>query len=315
MHTGAVARIVQLFLLIGLGFSLRRIGFFSEDGRRALDKVVMRLALPATLFLAFADLDLGVRDLPTVAVVLLFCFSMYLFGRLIARLQGRGRREPLVPYLTSGLSFGLLGVPLFQMMYGFEHLGVFAKFGIGHEFFAWFFLFPALDAEFGVRKSALDLGRDFIKSPAVLAILAGLALGLSGAGTALGAGAAFQGFRAAVQALAYLASPLVLISVGYGIRFDLERLPAAAFYVALRLSAAAGLGFLLKISLVDPFVPAAPYLDEAFFLFTLLPPVFTLAMFAGPYVDRSRVALINNVIVLNTLATLVLFSAYSIFFR
>lgn len=303
-----MSRIIPIFFIIGLGWVLRRVAFLTDEGKRTLDRIVVHIALPATLFLAFIDLKLSPRDLPLVGAALLFCFGLYFVGKIAVRFTPN--RERFLPFMMTGLSFGLIGVPLFQTAFGMENLGIFATLGIGHELFMWFFLLPALDAEFGVRRKPLRLFASFLESPIILAVLSGIFLGLLGLGNVLQSNQALSGIREAIRGLSALSMPLVLLSVGYGIRFEKSQLRTAFAYVGLRLAAALAIGFAVKRLFLDALVDRHAGLDHAFFVLTILPPVFSLAIFTAPYADKDKTALINNVVVLYTLAMLGIFSAY-----
>lgn len=303
-----MSRIIPIILLIGLGFLLKRISFFSTDAKLGIDKIVIKISLPVLLFLSFSELKLAPSDIPLIGSVFLFCLILFYIGKAAFVLTGS--RERLLPYLTTGLSFGLLGVPLYQTVFGFGNLGVYAKLGIGHELFFWLFFLTAMDSDFGNRKGFGSLLIGFAKSPAIIAIFGGIALGLAGLGEAFDRYAVLGGIRAAMQSVAGLASPLVLISVGYGLRIETAHIKKSFAYVGLRLCSALVVGFLIKALLLDRFVPRDPLFDHAYFLLTILPPVFSLPMFTAPFVSPEKNALANNVIVLYTIFTLAIFMTY-----
>jgi predicted permease len=200
------------------------------------------------------------------------------------------------------------------MVYGLENMGVFARLGIGHEFFFWMFFLTFLDRDFGGRKKFRSTLLSLAKSPGVIAIVAGIALSLFRVGPHVEGSEILRGIRGALQALASLASPLVLLSVGYGIRFQKGQLKKAFAFTGLRIASTLSLGFLLKTQLVDRLYPRTPLMDHGFFLLFVLPPIFSLSLFISPHSNSDEIALANNVIVLYTLYTLTSFIAYALAF-
>jgi hypothetical protein len=117
---------------------------------------------------------------------------------------------------------------------------------LGHELFIWFAFLPLLLRERDGIQKISDLLRSFLSSPVVIAILLSLLFNVLGWQEALDTLPITGGIMAALGFLANLTIPLILITVGYGIKLDRKGLGDASRLVIIRLA------ILLPQHLSDP---------------------------------------------------------------
>jgi predicted permease len=301
-------QILPIFLLVAIGAASRV--WLAEAAVDGLRQIVVRLVLPAVLFLSFLDMTLEARFAPLVGVVFAVCAAALAVGIPAAR-----RLTPdlaYAPFLTAGYEFGMLGLSLFAGAYGVAALPTLAVVGLGHELFIWFVFFALLIARRdGVARPA-DLVRRFVSNPVILAIVAGI--GLNAVGLHSRDLAAVPGLDAVVQTLRFLAAtivPLVLLVVGHGLRFDgldRARLGRIGRIVGLRLAIQLPLAVVASLGGLGWLLGFDTRFQVALFALMILPPPFIIPLFMPASAATER-RLVVQVLALHTVVSLAAFAA------
>jgi predicted permease len=166
--------IPAVILIIGLGWSLRRIDFLKRDDVEVINKIIVYVSLPALIFMAVhnASLSLKVARLPVFAIIVMaVCLVIgYAAGKLIGLKNGLLGAFLLVAAIGNT---GYLGFPLTIGLYGQHNLvkSVFYDFGTVT------FLFTAgivVARSLGNNRMEGSVIREFLLFPSTLALLAGL---------------------------------------------------------------------------------------------------------------------------------------------
>lgn len=305
--TEIISRVLPILLLITIGFGLRRTKFISESTVGDLRKLVVNLALPAVLFTSFLEIEFDSNDVAIVVVTFVLCVALYGIGRALQARFGAGHEY--FPFLMTGFESGMLGISLFGSAYGLSQVGYFAVVDLGHELFIWFFFLALLLAKRDGIQSPGRLFGAFIRSPVIIAIIAGIVASLAGLRDALYDGPIVGGVMNTLVFLAALTVPLILLIVGYGIQLDRRGIREAATPVAIRLAILLPLAFLLPVLLLDSLLDGNQYSQAALFTLLILPPPFIIPLYMKPDMpDEQRY--VNNVLSLYTVVSIVLFVGY-----
>jgi predicted permease len=305
--TEIISRVLPIVLLLTIGFWFRRTSFISEGTVGDLRKLVVNFALPAVLFTSFLEIEFDTNDAAIVVLTFLLCVALYGIGRA---LQPRfGAEHEYFPFLMTGFESGMLGISLFGSAYGLSQVGYFAVVDLGHELFIWFFFLALLLAKRDGIQSAGSLFGSFIRSPVIVAIIAGIAASLAGLRDVLYDGPIVGGVMNTLVFLAALAVPLILLIVGYGIQLDRRAIREAATPVGIRLAILLPLALLLPILLYDSLLDGNPYSQAALFTLLILPPPFIIPLYMKTDVPDER-RYVNNVLSLYTVVSIVLFVIY-----
>ncbi|MFN2106059.1 MAG: hypothetical protein ACK2UJ_14365 [Candidatus Promineifilaceae bacterium] len=205
----------------------------------------------------------------------------------------------------------MLGVSLFGGAYGLANIGIFAVVDLGHELFIWFAFLPLLLRERDGIQKISDLLRSFLRSPVVIAILLSILFNVLGWQEALNTLPITGGIMAALGFLANLTIPLILITVGYGIKLDRKGLGDASRLVITRLAILLPLAFLLNTFLIRGLLDLPRAYEVALFTLLVLPPPFIIPLFMKPeLLEEERY--VNNVLTLYTVVSIILFTAHFI---
>lgn len=302
-------RVLPILLLLFLGYWIRRTRFLSDDLIEGLRKVVVYLALPAVLFLSFLQVELKPSFLVVFFVIFFLCVLLYGLGRLL-----RPRLAPnqtYFPFLTTGFEYGMLGISLFASAYGLQNIGYIAVIDLGHEIFIWFVFLALLMMTREDAQSPGQLFQSFLKSPVILGILAGILLNLAGVSHSLADWPVTGGIIAALEFLASMTIPLILIIVGTGIQLNREGFGNASRVVLLRLVILIPLAILLGQALIQDLLQLEKAFAVALFVLLILPPPFIVPLFMNQDSISDR-RYVNNVLTLHTIVTIAVFAIFFI---
>lgn len=305
--TEAFTKIVPILLLILIGYLIQYKKLADEHTMHNLKKGVINLALPAVLFIAFKDMDLKKEYILISLVIFMMMIVFNLTGNLLNKLFRF--KSPVLPFLTTGFAFGLLGIPLYGGVYGLDNVGMLSIFGIGHEFFAWFIYLTLIKQKLNGEKFSSKTLLNFIKSPIIQAILAGVIINLLGWQQWIDRFFLLKGLELTLTSLATMTTPLILIIIGYGIKLEKAYMRKAVQFLVIRLGIVLGIGYLVKIFIMGPILgDTSKLFDMAYYTFLVLPPPFMLAIFVSEFSTEENAAITNNTIVLSTITCVVLFA-------
>jgi len=302
-----VSRILPIFFLLGLGNWIRHANFLPEATIEDLKKMTANLALPAVLFVSFLNTELKIAYLAIFALTFFVCVALLWLGKFLKR--QRNIPHPYFPFLMTGFEYGMLGISLFGSVYGLENIGYIAVMDLGHEIFIWFvFLALLLKEREGIQDSG-QLMRTFFKSPVVLGILLGIALNVAGAQQFLYDFPITAAVMTTLEYLANLTIPLILIIIGYGIKFDRYGVKDASTVVLTRLAILIPLALFVNAILIRGLLQLGKPFEAALFTLFILPPPFIIPLYIRPdLTDEKRY--VNNVLTIYTIVSIAIFTVY-----
>jgi predicted permease len=305
--TQTVNQVLPILFLIFLGNLIRRREFLTEDTVEGLRKLVVNFALPSVLFTSFLGVQLQWAHLIFFGVTFVLCIFLYWLGRLLQK--ALGIQHAYFPFLVTGFEYGMLGISLFGTAYGLKKIGYIAVVDLGHEIFIWF-VFLALLL---VRRDGISAPRQlmtaFFKSPVIVAILAGIALNVVGVRDLLHQLPVTGAVLATLQFLGNLTTPLILVIVGYGIRFDRQGSRDALIVIVTRLVILIPLALALNIFLIRGLLGLERAFEAALFTLFVLPPPFIVPLYMRQGMAEER-GYVNNVLTLHTVVSIAVFTVY-----
>lgn len=293
--------------MIGLGNLIRARKILNDSAVDQLRGLVVNIALPAVLFVAFLEMDLEAAYVGLFVTMIVVCLGMLGLGFLLRKVAGI--KHDYFPYLITGFEFGMVGITLFGSAYGLENVGYIAIVDLGHELFIWFVLATLLTAKRDGTSSIQSVLRGFVTSPLIIAIVAALALNLLGVrqwfiDMPVGA-ALMQSF----DFLGNLLIPLILILIGYGMRLSWNGIRESLGVVVSRLAILLPLAIVVNIFVVRRWLGLGPGFEAALFTLFILPPPYIVPLFMPTERTEERVY-VNNVLSVYTALSLALFIIY-----
>lgn len=304
-----INRVLPIFLLIGLGYWIRHRRFLAENTIEDLRKIVVNLAMPSVLFISFLQIELQPAYLVVFVAIFALCVGLYGFGHLLKRWLRI--EHPYFPFLMTGFEYGMLGVSLFGGAYGLEKIGYIAVVDLGHELFIWFvFLALLLMKRDGVQNPG-QLARTFFASPVIIAVISGIVLNLLNAQQFLDETPVTGALMSTVRFLSSLTIPLILIIVGYGIKFDRRGIRETLLVAGVRLALLIPLALLLNAVLIRGLLNLERPFEAALFTLLVLPPPFIVPLYMKAGMPEER-QYVNNTLMVHTVFSLAVFTVYFI---
>jgi malate permease and related proteins len=243
---GIIQAVAPVFLLIGLGFFLRRIEFFTAFSVEALSGLVFYVAVPALLYHSIAESDLA-RSFDWVVILTawpLVAGVTFLFYRFSVRLPPGERGSLVQGSFRSNLAF--VGLPIIVGAYGPEGLAPAAVFtGLMVPLFNFLavlvLLLPHHSAD--SRQGLSAIARSLVLNPFII----GSGLGIAAAATHF---VLPEVINSAVNYVGQIALPLALLALGGSLEFQRlrARIGLIAIAAAFKLLIYPGL-FLLSLTL------------------------------------------------------------------
>ncbi|UZO80158.1 permease [Aquimarina sp. ERC-38] len=224
-----VQKTILFGIFIGIGFLLKR-KFNSKAEIQGLKKIILNLALPATIFIALMgiDIDPELLGFPLIALgINLLLFYLFPF---ILPLVGFKKDSPdyrtmrlMIPSLAPGLSC----FPFIAELLGQKYLAKAAMADLGNKVFVLIILYSIATRWYFKQSSHRESEKGKLKSllvtlfsePVTLLILVALAL--------MSFGFSFRNLpilaQSTLQKLSFLMTPLVMIFIGLAVKIRKEQ--------------------------------------------------------------------------------------------
>ena len=295
---------LPVFVLLIMGMLCRSKGFISREGVDTLKKVVVNLTLPFALFSAFATAEYNLSAVIIPAVVYVVCGVMLALGYFAAKLQKSASK--LSPFVSACFEAGMLGLPLFALLFPDESVSHFAILMLGHDLFV-FTLYKTLL----VGKTDLKaIGKDLITSPTLIGVLLGLLVGATGLYGLLhkwGVGGILDSVTGFVSAPT---AAVILLCMGYD--FVPKEIPwkKTLKLIAVRLIIAGAL--LALLIFCNRALLGNMMFEGALIILFILPPPFIIPVFSDEPAERTEISATLSAM---TLLTMVLFAIVNILLK
>ena len=300
-----VCPVVLMFLL---GWLCSKKQIFTLDGLAGIKSLVGSVLLPVVLFNAFFTAEYSGKIALTFGVVYISCALGLGAGFLLRRfVKPYGK---FLPFLVTNFEGGMMGYALYGLLYpGQTH--IFAMADIGQTLAAFTFFLTALQAVGKGKSDVKSLLRDAVRNPVLIAIILGVVLGATGVGKLALSSAAGNLISGTISFIAAPVSGLILVIVGYELRFKKELLRPVFTTVGLRIGVMAALlavGSLIIFSVI----PFDKQLFVALMLAYSLPTPFIIPLYAEIVGDGEY---ISTTLSMQTVVSILLFvgvAAYSL---
>lgn len=272
-----LTKLLPILIALSLGAVIRRTRLLDAAGIAALKTVVTRITLPFVIFQAFYKVDYSLYTLLTALVVLAVCLALLGAGYLLRRrFSGLGS---LLPFTLAGFEMGMLGFPLFLLLAGPERMGAIAVADLGQEVFVFTLYLFLLRRQTGGDLPLSASLKEIALNPVIIAVALGLAVGISGLGRAIEGTPAGEAVDAVCGFVSAPTAVLILLSIGYDLKFEGRLLKRAAMNLLLRLGLVILIGGGLTL-LLFTLVPFDPWLLLAMMTMLALPAPFVLPVYS-----------------------------------
>ena len=308
----SLSKVLPIILLFLLGLFLNRRRIIRPETITDLRTLVIKLTLPAALFLAFSSVNLEARHLLIFAAMFGSCVLALLVGRAIQPLVRI--ESPYFPMLMTGFEAGMMGYAIYGTVYGADNLYKFGIVDLGQVIFVFFVLVGALEKQAALERQASAVAKPlretllaFLKTPVIIGILLGIAANQIGLMALLDSSPIAGGVLRAVEWVAGLTTPLIALIIGYEMQLQKDQLWQPLKTIGLRLLFWLPIGWAISTVLIDRMLGLDRGFQAAVMTMVILPPPFVIPLFI-PEEDRGNRAYVVNTLSLATVVTLFAFA-------
>ena len=298
-----------VLLTFFLGFIIKQKNIIREEGIIGLKSLVSNITLPVVLFNAFLTATYSKTILVTFLTVFFAC-SIGLFVAFYLRrfVKPYGK---YFPFLLTNFEGGMLGYALFSLLYPTK-ASEFALVDIGQTFCAFTVFLTTLKAVNGEQTSAKAIVKNMFTNVVFIAIVLGIVLGLCGLGSIIQKSDIGLIFINIIQFIAAPTSAIILIIVGYDLKFTKKIMPTVIKTIVFRLIIMVVL-LIISYFIVFTFVDYSKSLFVALILAYSLPAPFIIPLFMNDMEKCGQEEFVSTCLSLQTLVTIVLFVAIASF--
>lgn len=291
---------LPVFLALAMGMLCRKKNFISREGVDTLKKVIINLTLPFALFASFATAEYTLHSLIVPVIIFITCTIMLGLGFLVIRITRT--KSKLSPFLASGFEAGMLGIPLFSLLFPGQ-ASQFAILILGQEIFV-FTLYKMLLTG---KTSPKAIIKDFLTSPTLIAVILGLIVGATGLFNKLEDWGVAGIVTSVTDFLSAPTAMIILLTVGYDL--VLKEIPwkKTVGMLGMRLGIAGAM--LALLILLNRTLLNGMIFEGAAVLLFMLPPPYVIPVFADEPSERVQ---ISSALSALTLVTMVLFAVFSV---
>ncbi len=308
--------VVPIFLSMGIGARCSRRHVLTGCAIEELKKLITNFFLPMLTFRMFAQAKLEAATLQMVVIAFGLHGLALLLGFALSRAFGEYGRYG--PFLMSSAEGGMLGIGLFQMVYGGENLPYLAPFELGQGIFYFTVFLTVLSGrtapqehreDRAFRQRAAGIVKTMLSAPVFDGCLFGIGYQLCGLGGVMERLGLADPLYACIDVFSALIMPLILITIGFELPFSRELLLPVAKTLALRFLVM-GSCFLVGAGLLRLIGVRTPLYYYALLLECSLPPGFLIVMYVK---EQSQRLYLNADISIHVLVTLAISVGFRLF--
>lgn len=302
--------IVPIILLILTGVYLKKINFVSEEIISGMKSIATNISLPVVIFNALAMADFNMDSL----FIILFSFFVlsggFIAGYVLKGLYNKSYKD-YIPFITVTFEGGMLGYALAELLVGTENLKYIATIDLGGALFTftvWLTLLEGLGRDKSGSDNRKNVFRSMIKSLTFDAAIMGLVFGVLGLGKGIMATAAGPVYSAVVDIFSAPLTPIILLSLGYGMNINLANVKDALIIIVQRLIVI-GIVLALGLFIFGGHIQFVPELKASVILYFTLPPSFLLSVYVKDEKSRDVVSCVLSLYLIITFAVFCLLIA------
>jgi predicted permease len=311
-YTDIILSVLPVLSLFVFGYILQRIHFFKQGSIQDIKKLVVSIALPCLLFIAFSQLELQYSLLAIVVIVFMLCIVMVCIGKIVARILNIS--SPYFPLMLGGFETGMLGYAIFISVYGIQDIDKLAIIDLGQVLFVFFVLMALLIQLRDGTQNAGQLLKTFISSPVIIAIFAGIVVSLIKHQVDFVDTRSYQYVHQLVSMLGNLTVPLICLVIGYELKVDFGTLRLSAQTIVIRKILLLSFAILINKVVFIRILHLDPLYEYALLTMFILPPPFVISLFLKNN-DVDNQQYVVNTLSLSTVVSIVLFIIVVMMYR
>lgn len=301
--------VVPLLIMLVIGVIFRQKKLITPQGISDIKTIIINVCLPAVIFTAFYNADYNAGTAITAVVIFLILLAALFIGFLFKKIFRL--KNQVMPFLNTGFESGMLGYTLFALLFGAQNLGYFAIMDFGQEIFIFTVFMTMLNTRNSPNYTFKKAVKNIFTAPPFIAIIIGIAVGVTGLGKAIDASEVGATINSVVSFMSGPISALILLVIGYSIEFSRPNLKASFQTILLRVATVYAL-YLLTFYLLNALIPMNALNNWALLLFFILPPPFVIPIFVRKGEEQSYISTTLSIYSLFSIAAFIILAFFAI---
>lgn len=273
-----LSKLLPILILIAMGYVLRRTRFVSEQAMEGIKKIAVNLALPIVIFLSLLELDFESAYIVLALSVFLVSILLLCVGTGIGKLLHW--ENPYIPALFTGFENGMLGYGILAVTFGQDNIYPIIIMDLGQTFFfsLVFITYMKVKNREISSVSPKNILKTFAVNPYVWASVLAIVLRAGGCVQFLTDNPPARGLLESLKQLSNLATPLMCLAIGYGLKVNQRSLKRSLLLTALRLVILLSTAALFDAFIIKGLLHLGSLFSAAAYTMFMLPPFFVGAL-------------------------------------
>lgn len=295
-----VSILIPIVLILGLGFWCREKKILKAPEIEGIKTVSVKFLWPMVLFYAFFTASYGIETVLYAGVN--FAANLFAFCVGLILRKTKCRHSFSYPYLLSGFETGMIGYPLYTLLFGAENISYLALLDVGHALFIFPVFLNCLNMEQG-KTNLKDSIREMLTSPIMIALIIGMVSGMTGIGKLIMSGGTGRVITKIYNLISDANVVMILLVMGYNLSFSLRELKESMKIILIRGGIMLICGF-VSLVLLGKLVTVNIYLVSALIVTYIMPPVYMLSVYVK---DKEENKFMSTTTSVYTLLSILLF--------
>ena len=270
--------ISPVLVMIILGILCRKWKLLNKNGIDNMKALVTNIMLPVAIFHALATSDYGAETAKLVGIMFIMLVVSFGIGFLMKPLMTENYRKYL-PFMVSVYEGGSMAYPLYTSLCGQDNLSQIAVLDIAGLLFGFSIYMGMLgQTENGEKINVKNLAVSAVKTPAFIASVLGIIVGLTGVIKLLLASPAGGIYTSVESILTTALTAIILIVVGFSMELTPELFGPCVRTIVMRIVLQAVMIVCVLLA-VHSFIGSNKLLDLAVITYMSAPATFSMQTF------------------------------------
>ncbi|MEH7436964.1 hypothetical protein V7182_05665 [Neobacillus drentensis] len=305
------SKILPVVLLFLVGTVFRKFRFIKAETIEDLKKLIIHVSLPALLFLSFSKTNFESKHLLIIVAVFATVLVALLIGKGIQSFIGI--QSSYFPLLLTNFEAGMLGYSIFSVLFGEEHIYIFAIIDLGQVTFFYLVIAGILTNLRDGHSTKNEQFTSFMKNPILLAVILGVIVQKTGFITFLSGNPLSNSILQTAALIATITTPLICLVIGYEIQIEKSSIGKVVKVVVIRMMMLFTFGLLINNFIINRLLHLDQLFMAAVITMFMLPPPFVIPLFIKGE-DKENRMFVNNVLSVHTVVTIIVMMFVGAFF-
>ena len=293
--------ITPVIMVIIAGTLSNKYNLIKEQGIDGMRTFITSIALPAALFKAIGTIKMSSDVIISITVISSSILLIMIIGFLLVKIFPK--LNPMTPFLVTSFEAGMLGYPLFILLFGIDKLSSIAIFAVGNDLFV-FTIYTALLKKKEGNVNLKTMLQGMFSSPVFVAIVLGLIFSSTNIYYSFEDTIVIKTLFSVLEFFSQAIACIMLFVIGYGISFSKNNIKQVIIISLIRLVLMGIMAFIV-LNFLESLMALDKYMRVAIILLFFTPAPYILPIFSK---DKNNRAFTSTVLSVNLITSMIAFA-------